>query len=95
MGRRRTSRLRITANEKKKDRAIICIQTSVRKCLGCREVVMRRTRFSQSRRLLAAIQMQRVCRGFIGRKRASNRKLLLSVDIWAQVKSELLCYGSA
>ena len=86
IGRRRAARIKFIVKEKKKAWAILKIQTHIRTCLNHSRVKLRRIRSKQSHRLVATLQVQRVCRGFVGRKRASNRKLLLSVDIWVQVR---------
>lgn len=86
MGRQRVKRLRAERREARRAWGILKLQTTFRRWVGKGACRIRRARMRQGMRLWAAVEMQRVGRGFVGRRRALHRKLLLSIDVWVQIR---------
>ena len=79
-------KLKSERKQKLKQWSILKLQTTMRKWIARKTCRVRRTRMQQSTRLGAVVDIQRIVRGFVGRRRARQRKLLLSINIWVQLR---------
>ena len=86
LGRKRFNRIKKEKWQAKRVRAASIIQTKYRSVLGFRKTINRSIRRSQFRTLGAIITVQRIVRGFLGRKRMEKVRLWLSINIWYQIK---------
>lgn len=86
LGRKRFNRIKNEKWQAKQTRAASTIQTKYRALLGYRKVTNRKIRRKQFRTLVAILTVQRIIRGFLGRKRMEKIRLWLSIDVWHQIK---------